>query len=184
MSFKFKFNAGPFSAAMKDLGLGIEYAAHKGMEEVVSVAEMDAQAIQHWQEEGQYEVAYPSGTTWTWTVTDMARSSITGYVVPNKRLKNLPSFDTTSYRNGQALRHPHGADDNVTQDHQPQPHTVIGIVTMNVAYAPYLQAYELGGGELPVTVEVFEQNWSRVYVPSILRPAIERYMQRIVAKYT
>lgn len=183
MTMSFKFNAGAFSAAMTDLAEGMRDAGRVGMEEVVSQAEMDAQALQHWNEEGQQSGEY-GGTEWVWTVTDMARSSIVGYVVPNKKLKSLPNFATTSYRNGQALVHPHHQDNNVTGDHAPLPDRIIGIVTMNVAYAPYLQDYELSLGALPVVVEVFEQNWSRYYVPSILRPAIERHMQRIAAKYT
>ena len=184
MSMKFKFNAADFAAAMLDLGIGIRTAGEKGMGEVVAQAEMDAQAIQHWREEGTYNETYPSGTNWEWTVTDMARTSITGYVVPNKRLKSLPSFETTSYRNGQALRHRHQQNNNVTGDHTLVWGQIIGIVTMNVAYAPYLQDYEMGLGELPVVVEVFEQNWSRYYIPSVLRPVIERHMQRVAAKYT
>lgn len=181
---KFKFNAGAFSAAMDDLAEGIKEAGREAMEDVVSKAELDAQAIQHWRDEGTYTETYPGGTTWEWTVTDMARTSITGYVVPNKKLKALPNFATTSYRNGQALVHPHKQDNSVTGDHSLIPGQIIGIVTMNAAYAPYLQDYELSLGEQPVVVEVFEQNWSRYYVPSILRPAIERHMQRIAAKYT
>lgn len=181
---QFKFNAGQFATAMDALAEGMKAAGREGMEEVVAKAEMDAQGLEHWRQEGQYTETYPNGTTWEWTVTDMARTSITGYVVPNKKLKSLPNFETVSYRNGQALRHLHHADNNVTGDYAPLPGEIIGVVTMNVAYAPYLQAYELSEGELPVTVEVFEQNWARYYVPSILRPTIERYMARIAARYT
>ncbi len=183
MAMSFKFNAGEFSAAMVDLAEGMRDAGKEGMEAVVAQAELDAQSIQHWREEGTYNETYPSGTNWVWTVTDMARTSITGYVVPNKKLKSLPNFATTSFRNGQALTHQHKQNDNVTGDHSFIPGQIIGIVTMNVAYAPYLQEYELSLGEQPVVVEVFEQNWSRYYVPSILRPTIERHMQRVAAKY-
>lgn len=177
MPSSFTFNEGAFLGALSRLRDGIEEAAREGMEEVMSRAEMDAQAIARWREEGTYSKSYPSGD-WTWTVTDMARSSITAYVVPNKRLKRLPTFETISTWNGIPLRHEHRTDDSVTGNHSASANVVVGVVTMNVAYAPYLQEHEMELASYPVTVEVLEMNWSRVYVPTVLRPIMERVMAR------
>lgn len=182
MASSFKFNQPMFHRSMKVLQETLLLAGEEGMQKVVDQAADDARQIQHWREPGPAEEDYPSGH-WEWEVTGMAAASIQGYVVPNKKLHGQPSRTTISHWNGIALRHPHSTDDSVTGDHNPDPGKVIGIVTMNIAYAPYLQDYERREGETPVVVEVFDTMWSQVYIPTILRPAIEKAMARVAHTY-
>lgn len=183
MASSFKFNATRFQKAMNDFEQGIREAAETAMQKVVKQAATDARAIKQWRDPGEHTQVYPNGDEWTWTVTGMAAASIQGYVVPKKNLAKLPTVWTTSYRNGHPLQHPHYTNDSVTGDYSADDTKVIGIITMNVAYAPYLQDWEMEGGGAPVTVEVLEFNWDRVYVP-IVRREMEKHMGRIARRYT
>jgi hypothetical protein len=189
MASKFEFRASAFSAALDALAQGIKEAGEVGMQKVVDAAAEDARRIKSWRDPGEYEEDYDSGH-WQWTVTGTAAASIVGYVVPKKTTLRGAAEMTTSYWNGIPLKHPHPLDDSVTQDTAPQDDTIIGVVTMNVAYAPYLQAWETDHGfmggqqEYPVTVEVFEMMWGNHYAPNILRPEIEKRMAAIARRFT
>ncbi len=183
MPSTFKFNRNAFLTAMGDLRLGVINAAEEAMEAVVSKAAKDAQDIKKWRDEGWYSEDYASGN-WTWEVTGMAAASIQGYVVPNKTLHQQPTYETVSYWNGIPKKKVHATDSSVTGTYNEEQDKVIGIITMNVAYAPYLQEYEMDLAQYPVTVEVLEMNWATVYVPRVIRPIMERVMGRIARKYT
>lgn len=182
MASQVKFDGGKMTAAFLDIRASLQAAAERGMQKAMAQAEKDAQGTAHWREANTYTLDYPSGE-WTWTVTGLARSSITAYVVPNKRLKHFPDYFTTSYWNGMPKVHPHRFDDSLTSSPGPDPDRVIGIITMNVAYAPYLQDYEQEIGVQPIVVEVLEMNWTPVYVP-VIRGVMQVEMARIAAKYT
>jgi hypothetical protein len=182
MPLTLKFDRSGFAADRRALTKALRRAGEKGMAKVVKQAETDAKAVYSWRRPGTYTVQYP-GAEWTWTVTGMAAASITGYVVPNKRLNTLATIVTTSYKNGVPLQHPHFTDNAVTGDVAEEENMVIGVVTMNVAYAPYLQDYEMQGGDSPVVVEVFEMNWERVYIPS-LAATIEAEMALAAQQFT
>jgi hypothetical protein len=185
MASDIKFNRLALEAAFDDIATQLRLAAEEGMQKVVDRAADDARGIYNWNRPGDQEQEYPNGTVWQWEVTGMAAASIQGYVVPNKRLRGQADRLTTSYKNGAPRQHPHWTDDAVTQDHAPDPDKVIGVVTMNIGYAPYLQEWEQETfGQPPVTVTVFEAFWSRVYVPTVLRPTIERAMRSVARKYT
>jgi len=176
------YDAAKVSAAFADIALAIDIAAYEGMDAAMKTAEKDAQETAAWREEGHYTVDYPSGE-WSWQVTGLARSSITAYVVPNKKLTHFPDYWTTSHWNGIALQHPHKYDDSLTSSPSADPDKAIGIITMNVAYAPYLQDYEKSIANVPITVEVLEMNWVPVYIP-IINGVMQRSMARVAAKYT
>jgi hypothetical protein len=185
MASDITFNAGALHTAATDLAGALREAGRQGMQKVVDRAAADAKGICNWNHPGPQEKEYPDGTRWQWMVTGMAAASIQGYVVPNKSLTGQASVETTSYRDGLPLRHPHSTDDGVTRDYADDPDRVIGVVTMNVAYAPYLQDWEQETfNQEPVTVVVFEAFWSRVYVATILRPTIEKMMAQVARKYT
>jgi hypothetical protein len=183
MPSSFKFNRSAFQLAMGDLRMGVIEAATEAMEQAVAKAAKDAQTIKAWRDEGWHEQDYPSGH-WRWEVTGMAKSSIQGYVVPNKTLQQQPTYGTVSYWNGMPKQKIHSTNDSVTGSYSEERDRVIGIVTMNVAYAAYLQDWEMTRSQYPVTVEVFEMNWSSVYVPRVIRPVMERVLGRIARKYT
>ena len=172
--------------AVTDLGQAIQLAATEGMEKVVAQAAEDARSLADWRAPGEQTETYPGGVTWEWTTTGMAAASIQGYVVPNKRLRGQSTQWTTSYRNGIPRQHIHATDDSITGNHQAPRHTIVGIVTMNIAYAPYLQRWEMEGAgqQEPVTVEVFRVMWSFYYVPNILKPAISAALDAVARRYT
>lgn len=180
-----------FDTAMRVLRQGIEDAAEEAMGQAMAQAEKDTQSLYRWRKPGTYTETDRAGNTWTWEVTGQTAASITGYVVGNKRLKNLnPGPTTTVTRNGMGFApRTHGVDASLTGDYSERDGHVMGIVTMYTAYAPYLQAREKRGGEWgtptagePVTIEVLRVNWDAYYVPNIIRPTIERVMQRIAAR--
>jgi hypothetical protein len=177
------FRAGSMHDAFASIGKSLRVAVEETMQTLMDTAADDARAIEHWRNPGRYEEDY-GGNTWSWEVTGMAAASIQGYVVPNKDLAGQATKVTTSYWNGIALKHPSSTNDAVTGDHQAAPEHIVGVLTMNVAYAPYLQEYELRQGYTPVVVEVFDAQWAQVYVPQILRPGIERFMERVQKRYT
>jgi hypothetical protein len=183
MASSLKYYHADIIQAQSALGAGMRRAGRAGMRAVMQQAQEDARAIDHWRSPGRYEEEYPSGL-WSWEVTGMARSSIVGYVVPDKRLPQAAAFYTTSYHDGEPLQHPHSTDDDVTGDYREDPDTVTGILTMNVAYAPYLQDYEIRANGEPVVIEVLDANWSSVYVPTILVPAIDRALESVIRQYT
>jgi len=178
-----EFDATAFSADMKALELAMREASREAMAEMIRQAVEDARSLKRWRDPDRYEQLYPSGH-WSWEVTGMASSSITGYIVPDKKLPRLASRITTSYHDGRALTHPHYVDDRVTGDYVDREHVVQGVITMNIAYAPYLQDYEMKVAGEPVTVEVLRVNWSSVYAPRILTPVLERAMERATAAFT
>ncbi len=183
MPSSFTFNKDAFSVAIGDLRLGVIVGANEAMEKVVAKAAKDAQSIKQWRDEGWQEEDYPSGH-WRWEVTGMAKASIQGYVVPDKSLQQQPTYETVSFWNGIPKQKIHNTDDAVTGTHAQENERVIGVITMNVAYAPYLQEYETTLSQYPVTVEVLEMNWASVYVPRVIQPVMERVMGRIARKYT
>lgn len=183
MASGLKYYAADLIQAKSALGAGMRRAAKKAMKAAMKQAEADAKSIYQWRNPGRYEEDYPSGH-WSWEVTGMAAASITGYVVPDKDLKQLPTTVTTSYHDGVALRHPHFTDDGVTGDYREDPDIIKGVLTMNIAYAPYLQAYETDTFGDPVVIEVLEANWASYYVPSVIAPEIDRALQTVISQYT
>ncbi len=177
-----KFNRGLLRRAVEDFRTAIEKSAEVGMDRAMKMAQHDAAGTAHWREANTYTQEYPSGE-WTWTVTGMARSSITAYVVPGRGLRHFPDYWTTSYRNGMPLQHKHSFDDSIASTPTPQEGKVIGIITMNVAYAPYLQDYERSIGVQPITVEVLAMNWVPVYVP-LIQGVMHAEMARVAKRYT
>lgn len=180
-SFKLSPN---FKNHMRSLREGMEKAATEAMGAAMAQAERDAQGLYPWHHPGEYAAQYGQDT-WQWTVTGLSAATITGYVVPNKKLKNLPSIATTSYWNGIPMQHVSRVDPTVTQDYAPETDKIKGIVTMYTHYAPFLQDWETGAGgqKNPVTVEVLEVNWETFYVPKIIRPIIEQRMATLSARF-
>lgn len=177
-----------FGAAVLALGVGIQAATEDAMAAAMEVAEQDAQALKRWRDPGTYSEDDRAGNTWVWQVTGQATASITAYVVGHRQPKALnPAPQTTVTRNGHAFRaRTHSIDTALEGTYAPQPGVVTGVVTMNVAYAPFLQRKELGGAVWgipsagqPVTLEVLALNWSSVYVPQIIAPRIERAMNAL-----
>lgn len=146
-------------------------------------AEKDARSLAAWRSPGRYEVDYGRAGTWSWEVTGMAEASITGYVVPDKNL--FQGFEeTTSFHNGRPLRHPHRTDDSVTGNYRDSPDVVKGVVTMNIAYAPYLQAHEELEHGGPVVEEVLRIYWESYYWPNIIEPELDRVLRYTIGVYT
>lgn len=166
----FKYNRKVFSAAMQRLRNKIGEAAAEAVDIVVKDAAQTAREIAAWRDPGRHEQLY-GGTFWSWENTGMARSSIQGYVIGRGALYDLPAMVTTSYENGVPLRHPHTTDSNVTEQRSPIPGHVIGVITMNVHYGPYLQEWEIDQGREPATIEVLDSHWAAIYVP-MLRSSI------------
>lgn len=185
MASTFKLNPA-FSAAVLALGGGMRDAAEDAMTAAMEVAEQDAQALKRWRDPGTY-----SEDGWEWQVTGQATASITAYVVGHRQQKALnPAPQTTVSHNGRAFRpKTHSIDTGLEGTYVQQPGVVTGIVTMNVAYAPYLQKKEIGGAVWgqptagrPVTLEVLELNWSSLYVPQIIVPRLERAMNALKSR--
>lgn len=183
MASSLRYHRDDVQQATTALAREMRKAARKGMQAVMDKAAEDARAIANWRDPGRYEVDYPSGR-WSWEVTGMAKASIVGYVVPDKRLPQQARMTTTSYHNGAGLTHPHYTDDGVTGSYADNPDVIQGILTMNVAYAPYLQEHEIEMDGEPATVDALEMNWARVYVPNILVPAINRALDRVASIYS
>src|SRR5215213_8257246 len=107
---KFKLSS-TFQPNMRRLAEGMQDAAEVAMGRAMERAEQDAQQMYRWRTPGEYEDTDVGGNIWTWTVTGSSAASITGYVVGNKQLKNLPSQATTVTKNGQPFApHSHGTD--------------------------------------------------------------------------
>lgn len=176
------FNAGALREAVVALMDGVEIAAEGAMSRVMRQAEADARSTAHWRDANTYTVKYPSGE-WTWTVTGLARASIHGYVVPNKRLKHFPDFWTTSYWNGNPRLHPHTFDDSITSSVPEVAGKISGVLTMNIAYAPHLQEYESREFGWPVTIETLDMNWAPVYAP-MAGGEMQRRLVAFAAQYT
>ena len=177
------YYAADVQQAKSELGNAMRGAAKKSMQSAMKQSEADAQRIYHWRRPGRYEKDYPSGH-WVWEVTGMSAASIKGYVVPEKELAQLPTTVTTSYHDGVALHHTHYTDDGVTSDYGVTPDIIKGVLTMNIAYAPYLQEYEIDNFGEPVVIEVLEANWDSYYVPSVIAPEIEHLLQSVISQFT
>lgn len=181
-----------FTSNVQRVRDGIHDAATAGMVKMVAVAEEDARKLASWHRPGEYMDVDQGGNVWEWEVTGASAASITGYIVGNKKLKSLnPGPTTTVYKNGAPYPpHAHNVDPSLTEEYTTQPGKVMGVVTMYTAYAPYLQDKEVSGATWgspagrgsPVTIEVFEINWDRFYVPVVIRPIMESWMQRVAAR--
>lgn len=180
MASKFTFDFTGFKSDLEQLEQGMKVAGKHAIRAVVEKAAEDATYIIHWRTPGMWELDYPSGN-WQWEVTGLAHQSIFGYVVPDRDSPDIGNTVTTSYWNGIALNHPHYTDDSVTEDYSEDPKRIIGVVTMNINYAPYLQDFEMSNGEEPVTVEVLSMNWDAAYVPGIVVPILDQEMSRFAS---
>lgn len=189
---KIKLNPS-FNRNMQALTDGMRQAAHNAMLEAMKQAEEDARAIYRWRKPGEYTHPDRKGRPWVWEVTGLTAASITGYVVSElgdtKAPKNLSSRRALRYHANSDLSKINEIDPSLMGDHPVQKDRVLGVVTMYTAYAPHLQHKEVSGGKWgipaagdPVTIEVLAVNWGRYYVPRIIRPAIEREMQKITAR--
>lgn len=181
-----------FKSNLQLLRDGMLDASHLAMREAMQKAEEDAQAIYRWRQPGEYMQTDKNGKPWVWEVTGLSAASITGYVVSakgdEKRAKALSSRQALRYRGNSDLTKTNSIDPSLMGNHSAGPGRVLGVVTMYTAYAPYLQKKEIRGGVWgqpsagePVTVEVLRINWAQFYVPQIIRPFIEKHMQRVIA---
>lgn len=182
----FTFNRALFAGACADLREAIKTGARSAVQKTIDQAVIDAREMAAWNEDGSdQQETYGDGDTWEWHVSGLARESIQGYVVPDKQLAARATTFTTSRHNGQPLIHPHATTDSVTGDYANDPNKVVGVVTMNAAYAPFLQEWETtaGGQQVPVTVQVFSLNWDGYYAPRIITPELEQHMEAVARKY-
>jgi hypothetical protein len=165
--------------------LAVEAAAEKGMQTVIELAEEDAQALAGWNAAGPASGTY-GDVQWEWEVTDTARRSISGYVVPRRRLNSISSKITYSTRTNvktgysRRLEHRHELDTGLAKPHSQVPGKVIGVLTMPVAYGPHLQKWERQGGGTPVTLAVFRANWAALYF-RLIALELERACKRALS---
>lgn len=184
MASRLKYHSDDVRQTTTALERAMRRGAKSAMRKAMKEAERDAKEAYQWRSPGRYEVDYGRTGIWSWEVTGMSAASITGYVVPDKVLPQLPYQETTSYYNGLPLRHPHATDDGVTGNYRENPDVIKGVLTMNTAYAPYLQDYEeleLGG---PVVEEVLEAWWDGHYWPNVIVPELERALAYTISVYS
>jgi hypothetical protein len=174
---KLKFDRAGLQRDTKTLRFSVNYAARQAMEKTIKQAARDAKGLVEWRAPGEQAEVY-GDTLWEWTTTGSAAKSIQGYVVPNKNLQQF-STQTTSYRNGQPLSHPHYTDDTVTDNHSVEKGKIAGVLTMNIHYAPYLQEWEEDNGGV-VVEEVLDANWDANYVPTIIEPTMAKALDNVV----
>lgn len=175
------FDSVKFRSALQDIRDTLLASTNDAMQVVVTQAAEDARNMISWRDPGSYTETY--GTTeWTWTVTGTAVSSIQGYVVGRGSVTGQPAQWTTSYQNGRPRKHPHTTTLGGETTTSPK-ERVVGIVTMNASYAAFLQQWELLGGGLPVTQEVFMANWQRVY-RMLARRTITGGMASLARRYS
>lgn len=192
MPSKFKLSS-TFNSNLQLLADGMLEASHEAMRAAMKQAEDDARAIYRWRQPGEYMQTDQKGVPWVWEVTGLSAASITGYVVSargdEKAPKNLSPRRALRYHGNSDLSKTNALDPSLMGNHSAPPGRVVGVVTMYTAYAPYLQKKEINGAKWgqpsagePVTIEVLRVNWGRFYVPQIIRPRIEKAMQRIAAR--
>lgn len=171
----FKFDKSQFKTISKQLAKDLREAGEEAMAALMQQAEQDAREMADWHPIGTYEETY-GDVVWNWTTTGLAAQSIQAYVVPNKKLDQA-SYENYSFKNGMPLKHIAKTDDRVTGNHRPEDGKIIGIITMNAAYASYLQDWEAEEGDQPVAVRVLQVNWTSYYVPllqSLMQTAMTR----------
>lgn len=149
---------------VSDLRIRTEQAAEEAANAVAARAGDDAKELYAWHRPGVYVVEY-GADLWEWTVTGFAASTITAYVVPDKKVFVGAGPVTTSYINGIPLNHPSFADEAVTETHSKKDGVFTIVITASAEYFSYIQLFEFrttGETVTALTFQLYEEEYLKI----------------------